>query len=159
MRRVGVVSMFGSRLLIMRVALSPCKLALQAVSALLQHAQPNKDVHTCTTLPMHTATPHLYNWHMLAWIIVISSFCRILFCFTVFRTEQMSHVCCPSNSILWAAQGMMNLITMTCPAHSFSQGIVLLTLPVSFGLLHVKKGTINPVAFAGARSQQWLEAQ
>lgn len=52
----GVGSMFDSGfIMIMHVALPHCKLALQAVTAPLQHAQPDKGVHTCTTLPLHTA--------------------------------------------------------------------------------------------------------
>lgn len=60
LNKVAVLSMFDSKV-IMHVGLPHCKLRLQAFSASLQHAQPNKGIHTCSTLPVHTAAPHLYT--------------------------------------------------------------------------------------------------
>lgn len=119
-------------------SLPPCELALHwQFQPPLQHAQPNKDVHTHarTALPVHTATPHLHGWRLVspeALSLVHSagsSFVLLLFFF--FRTEHMSHVCCTGNSTPWNHEPN-GPVSLTCSAHSSYQGSVLLKLPLLF---------------------------
>lgn len=164
-REAGIVSTFDSRLILMHVTPFHCKRAPEPVFAPLQHAQPNKDIRTCITFLVHTATPHQHYvmhltlpWHCNIKRLQDPALHQLLLLLHLF-------------SALWAAQTMMNLITLchyqALPNHPirdlYQHCLQCCWHAVPFDPQYCskkkKKDSITSSPFTTSYPQRWIEAQ